>query len=470
MGRQRVGNTNIPLSGFPVTNFLARQLIPLLVTNQFGPAKVNCPAGSPLAFDWRKTMMITDLAVVADPTRTHEPCPWPAGGGPGLGKWTFGRLMTDMANEPVTGIKPGAFAREWLRSWENDQVINSFLVPKVTPIKTKLVNAWVAQSLANGFPAGELDLRIAPFRLCAIVNRLDLRPNPGFSYGGTGAACNAGEARFVFCAVSPDANCTDLRFLVIFEYGIPKCGCSSLKNWAAQWAALNTLTSATVPTYNAALEAITDQFAGPNTDPSKLPNKSALNQIRSNEILGNEWVLREWTITPPGGIAPGHLQETTVKNTPDASFDNTATINAFLAPAVVPSVPLSFAGNPFLGGSAPMGPPIPVWDGAPTMAFNPKRHTFALNTCNGCHSLETQAAFTHVDCRPAPTTFQTSGLSDFLTGNNMPKTDPLNPAFTYTFADLDRRVIDMDELINCPCSPFGLIFNQLKAGLAVFRH
>ncbi|HEY6565425.1 MAG TPA: hypothetical protein VIY86_13065, partial [Pirellulaceae bacterium] len=134
--RRRVGDPNIPLSKFPTTNFNAGQIIPLLTTNRFGPVKLNCPAGNPLAYDWRKTMIITDLPVVADPTRTHEPCPWPAGSGPGLGKWTFGRLMTDMANFPVTGIKPGVFAREWLRSWEFDQVINSFLVPKVNPIKT----------------------------------------------------------------------------------------------------------------------------------------------------------------------------------------------------------------------------------------------------------------------------------------------------------------------------------------------
>jgi hypothetical protein len=422
VNRQRVG-TNIALTGFPTTNFNSGEVITLLATNRFGILKANCPAGSPLAFDWRKTEMIIDLPVVADPTRTWEPCPWPTGSGLKLGKWTFGRLMSDMANFPATGIKPGVFVREWLRTWEVNQTINSFNVPAVTAIKTKLVNDWEAQSLANGFSAGELDLSIAPFRLCAIVNRVDLRPNTTFGYGGTSSSpCNGGEARFVFCAL--DRNCADIRLLVILEYRVPKCSCSDIQAWAAQWAALNATTPQSA--YNAALEKITDEFAGPNADPASLPNKSAINQIRSNEILGNEWVMREWKISPLDGF----LQEVTVKNTPDSSFQTTVAINQFLAlPSAPQPVPKLFNGSPFLAGSAPVGPPGFVWNGSPTLALNPKRHEFGLNTCNGCHRPETKTLnpsgvipfdFTHVDCRPDPSTFQVAALSDFLTGLNMP--------------------------------------------------
>ena len=69
---------------------------------------------------------------------------------------------------------------------QNGWTVNRDLVP-ARPNINALLNGWL-----QGDP-GELNLDVSPFRLLAIVNRLDLREAVG--YGGPGTA---GELRFVF--------------------------------------------------------------------------------------------------------------------------------------------------------------------------------------------------------------------------------------------------------------------------------
>ena len=94
-----------------------------------------------------------------------------------------------------------------------------------TRYETALINRW---QTASGGPTATLDLNQAPFRLLAIVNRIDLREN--LTYG----AGSAGEGRLVFGAVDP-TTCAPLKFTVIFEYGIHRTGCIALKAWANNW-------------------------------------------------------------------------------------------------------------------------------------------------------------------------------------------------------------------------------------------
>lgn len=460
---RRVIGTNIPLAGFPLTNFIAGNPIQLLNTNAFGPVKVNCPAGSPLAYDWHKTLMITHLSVVQDATRTWDPCD-PANGKK-MGVWTFGYLMSNICNQAATSIHPGDFARDFMRTWEFNQTVNSDVVSARPDIKTRVVNDWLAKSAANGFPAGRLDLSIAPFRLCAIVNRVDLRSNTGFTYGGGSSVsnpcepiCRGGEGRFVFCAVDVANNCLSLQNLIIFEFCVPGDTCSQQKAWGAKWAALDALPfGAPAGPYNTALAAITTQFTAMNAVPSRPPNKSGINQIRSNEIgSGQPWELREWRLSVSGSDA-GFLRQATVVNTPDASLNGTVVIGRTPVTKINPA-PAPF--NPYLGGTAPE--PI-VWNdgGAPSLNM----HKFALNTCNGCHTAETGTSFTHVGCRDF-NSFLEAPLSGFLTGI-IGLADPRGlasgppPLPPYSFADMDRRVIDLDELVNCPCNPFHLVSRPL---------
>ncbi len=415
--------------------------------------------GSPNLVLADHSLLVTNVRVVEDPQRTFDPC---SGSGTPLGKWTFGYLMEQMANTPLTGIPAPEFTRRWIRHWEVDQTINFDLVPeRQAAIRSLIIDPWVA---ASGGPDQPLDLAIAPFRLCAIVNRIDLGGGPvGYSGG------DAGELRFVYCAVNAEGrpidlpgddrpygqggtgeSCPPLPFLVIFEYGVPISGCEAIKNWAHQWLALQGFTLGS-PAYNAALEAITEQVVVANAAPSK-PNGSALNQLRSNEILIRPWDLREWVIFDEDSDAH-HLREVTTKQTPD--FDYLTTNPALVAsyvntnePAILAGshvVPLTFSGLPFLSGHAPIDPDASFHWNPGGIANNNARHEFSLATCNACHGGETATDFTHISERPAGAP---STLSGFLTGIIV--SDPVDGT-PRAFDDLTRRAAILDARAHMPC-------------------
>ena len=91
------------------------------------PRQLDVFRGVPDTVDPARELIVRDLAVVDDPARTYEPC---TGAGTPMGAWTFGRLMTEMANEPVTGIHPSDFAEAWMQQWMSDRTINGFNVPR----------------------------------------------------------------------------------------------------------------------------------------------------------------------------------------------------------------------------------------------------------------------------------------------------------------------------------------------------
>ena len=391
------------------------------------------PMGIAEAIDPEKSLVIRDTRVVEDQNRTFNPC---TGRGTQMGVWTFGHLMQQMANRSATKIKPQKFVKQWLKQWEKDQVVNGLVVPRRTRIRSLIIDPWLQ---ASGGTGKQLDLAKAPFRLLAIVNRVDLRDNS--------ASGNAGEARFVFGALGP--GCQPLEFTVIFEFGIQRSDCQAVKDWARQWLDLGSLELGS-PGYNAALEEITEQFVRAGADQSK-PNGSALNQLRTNEIsLSNQWELREFKLS-----AEGALKQVTVKMTPDLNFNRTAVLTSFinanqadiLADRHV--VPDQFpAGSSFLAGSALM-PGRVFWDNPTTglfIASREARHKFSLQTCNGCHQGETDTDFTHI--KPAPFGFP-AGLSGFMTGIIVG--DPSDHLPVREFNELQRRAVDLDQLVNSPC-------------------
>jgi hypothetical protein len=383
--------------------------------------------------------------VVENPARTFNPC---TGAGTPMGAWTFGKLMEDMANTPATGIPAPSFVRRWLNEWEVPQTVNGQITPARINIQNEIIDPWQAVSGGPGMP---LDLSLAPFRLLAIVNRVDLRQNA--VYGGG----SAGEGRFVFGAVDLHNNCAPLQFTVIFEYGVPKKGCFAVRDWGKQWLNLQSLVLGS-PAYNAALQAITDQFAAAGANPMKLPNMSALNQLRTNEIaLAAPWELREFQLNRPGPAA-GLLDQVTVKQTPRLGFNHTDVlanyVNTNAADILlshhtvpdefpVPGVPFLAADGPTPGGLFWDGPAVPP---GPDIVPADARHMFSLNTCNGCHAGETATAFTHI--HPAPFGVP-AGLSGFMTGINV--ADPADGAPVRHFDDLARRAKDLDALVNSSC-------------------
>lgn len=413
----------------------------------------------PSAVDPRRELMITDLSVVNDPTRTFDIC---NNTGNPNGAWTFKTLMTNMANQAFTGIDPAVFTENWLQSWNVNHTINTFPVPARTNIGAVVLNSWPRIG-------GKLDLNRAPFRLLAIVNRVDLRGNQ--TYGG-GAA---GEGRLVFGVVNRNSagGCSTTRFTVIFEYGVPISGCTNVKNYAQQWVNLGNIALGSAA-FNPALQAITDQFTSADAAPTR-PNRSALNQLRTNEnALNPLWELREFVL-PGRGPVVTMLNIVSTKQTPHNTRNNTGLLANYIntnSAAILNgtyTVPTSWAGQPFLTGSnfnfsfANSA----VWN-APGVG-NQERHEFSLGTCNACHGGETRdnavgstdRQFVHIDVRMPGSASQ---LSKFLVGNGtlavpttFSKPDPINTFPSRPFGDLLRRQQDLANLMNSSCLSTGLL-------------
>ncbi|MBN1204910.1 MAG: hypothetical protein JXB05_08295 [Myxococcaceae bacterium] len=466
--------------------------------NRFIPQPLSlCPA-TPVSTmqGWGESLFITSPAVVLDPARTWDPC---TGAGTQGGVWTFAHLMRQMAM--TSGHTPETFVLKWLEDWLNPQTINGDVVPARLLMFNQVIQPW---AIASGHTAtlstdatghrfvtlsGPLNLNIAPFRLTAIVNRIDLGDTvTGASgYGGatTSRPVDAGELRFIFNIVQPNpwgagtqATCGIKQATAIFEYGVPITGCSNVVQWARDWTQLNTFGG-----FNAAylthLQTLTESVVLHGKAPTK-GNKNALNQLRTNELpLGGVWELREFTLTdenPAAGTdmpSDGLLRRHTVAQTPNDTafpFVGNATNNAFvLGPvkATVPAavgplpancssahtVPYSFGGGAYRGGNSLVPNPFTHWEAFGANAADPRdvcaRHQFSLNTCSGCHGGDTLTLFTHVT-----TGFIPVSMSSFLTGGGPGLTFGVGDTQfgappTWRFADLERRWKRLHELAFC---------------------
>ena len=400
------------------------------------------PWGDPAAISQSRSLLVRHLNVVEDPTRTRAGC-----GQASMGVWSFGHLMEQMANTPVTGVTAAQFTRQWLDTWMSSQVVNGWTVASRNLMQSELLDGWIA---ASGGPGQPLDLSIAPFKLLAIVNRLDLRSQG--AYGGAGG----GELRFVFLFVR-DSDCSSPHtFQVIFEFGVPVSGCLGHKAWAQKWKSLDTLALGT-PAYNAALEAITQPVVLAGAGVGKA-NGSALNQLRVNENLlddtggGLDWQFRQFAIDPVSHL----LTTSTLAQTPGRSINMATQLAPYVnahEDAILEDdylVPLSYpAGLKFRAGGL-VYDSVMRWQ-APAIANPEARHRFALNTCNGCHTKETGTEFRHIG-RPGFGTI--APLSGFLTGISAP--DPGTP--DHYFNDLERRALDLETLLGTSCfaSPMDL--------------
>jgi hypothetical protein len=451
---------------------------------------------------WGQALFVRDPAVVLDPARTWDPC---TGAGTKGGVWTFAHLMREMANG--SGKTPEAFVTDWLSLWLNNYAVNGDTVLARPAMFAQVIQPWATASgvtatlVTDAFGhrtvnlTGPLDLDIAPFRLLAIVNRIDLGATAsgpsGYSGTITSLPTTPGELRFIFDVVQPDpwgagseATCGRKHFTTIFEYGVPGEGCDRVVSWAQQWTALQAFPGFTAG-YLAQLETMTESVVLHGAAPSK-GNQNAINQVRTNEIaLTPPWELREFTLTdekPAMGTdtpSNGGLRKHSVAQTPnDGAFSaagGDATINNFVnnvvtAGVTLPvsnpgqcaasyTVPYVFGGMQFRGGNSLIGPGH--WNANSITAASPAanicaRHQFSLNTCGGCHhddsgtnGLGGSTNFTHID----PVSSPPVTLSKFLTGGGPGLVFNVNDtqlgAPTWQFADLERRFQRLFELSHC---------------------
>lgn len=379
-------------------------------------AEEICTFSAPQDISIEKELVITDLSVVND-ARTSG----------ARGAWSFGGLMTALAPGDASGL-----VKHWLGTFGRRHEVNGFPLPPRPAIRSRLIEPWMKRDGATSFDGWRPDLANAPFRLLAIVYRPDLG-----IVDRDGAIRSAGEARFVFTALDlsrardPD-DAAPLPFTIILEYGLSAHDRDGVRAWAERWHGLGRLGFGA--DYNAALQAITDRFAGGNGRPSG----GSLNQLRTNEGLALPWQLREFHFD----AAAGRFVNAPLKDTPHRRFVLDADeLSKFISKRPDDDLPASF-----LGGSADIPSKTFRWPQL-SIANNVLRHNFALRTCNGCHSAETgtkaddhpaesprHRGFRHISGRLR---HEAARLSEFMTGDPALVMDPTGKL--HTFCDLKIR-------------------------------
>lgn len=388
----------------------------------------NCPTCQPdHPVSIEKELMITNLAVVDGPEAT-------------TGVFSVGHLIKNMAS---TEAQAKDLMLSFLNSFQNNNLeVNGFTIPARPDIVSKVINPWKARDGQSGVSdaAWNMDFDNAPFRLLAIVNRLDL---------------GSKEGRFVYGIF--DENGTQFPFTVIFEYSLPN-GVADEVKWAKEWHHLGGLDNFG-PTYIDRLKKLTNRFTNRNMIPTNV-NGSAIRQVRTNENELNQlWELREFTLSSTTGL----FQEVTRKRTPDDTFldptkqaalvkyieDNISDLRD-QTHELPDSIDLNGTKVPFVAGNTttpfnfewtavrPNGSPISQ------AVFDTALHRLSLNTCNGCHGRSSLVIgdgtfpFTQIDNRNVG---QTAVLSGFLNDPN------LLDKFNQPFDELGKRKAILGFLI-----------------------
>jgi hypothetical protein len=448
-------------------------------TEVVNSADGSCPASLEAQMpdvQYDKELLITNTAVVDDPCRTVFDNP--LCNAPTFltinGKWGFWYLMSEMAGTNNVS----RFVLKWLETFEaNNVIVNGQILEARTKIRNLVIDPWRQKSgcttgLKYDDPGGacKLNPTLAPFRLLAIVNRVDLRTGGAGNVGQHGHVStggDAGEGRFVFgftnvpTDVNSVASAAPLsEATIIFEYKIPTAH-RAAKQWALDWRDLGTSTSFDA-SYKSKLQTITDRFVKSGVIPGN-PNKgNAINRVRSNEKtfdphpLNSQkvWSMREFELNCLPGTSCGtnkkFILNTTTAQTPPHDIINdptnarneTSDLDDFLTNNQADIltgkhvVPASINNILFLAGDSrsPSLPKIIQWNRTDPNAYLDgevctARRLYAFSTCNGCHYLETDnTGNLHIKNR---STGNASVLSDFMTSTLPVTNDPCESSVTY---------------------------------------
>ena len=281
-----------------------------------------------------KELLITDPLVVDSKMATYP------------GAWSFGYLLEQACSHEQAPSKVAV----WLESWaagamrEDNKVIS---IGERAGLRDAIIKPWQKRDGYRedaGVPWSP-NFSHAPFRLLAIVNRMDLAlpaPEPvieprraagcfigggprggGYMGGPTIASREHGEARLIFCLVDEKGLPVEKGLTLIFEYGLD--GASRL-DWALAWHSLgkhSNFDQGYLDELEKVTRCFTDRgFGSPDTsvvkDPEKNEAKSAVDQlaelrvkdriqllrVRSNDGIGGalrefrEFVFDEKGLTP----------------------------------------------------------------------------------------------------------------------------------------------------------------------------
>lgn len=412
----------------------------------------------PNDIDPATTLMITNPEVIEDPSRTFNICRTGSAQGTAGGVWTFSYLMKKLSIG--SGLTPEQYTLDWLSTWATNQTLSNGNVANSRATISSIKSEWLAESLRGGSSTYNLDY--FPATLMAIVNRPDaglgIRGGSG-GYGSSRGEMKKGETRLVFALLSrsssnysrvskrppigsnDDGDCQTIPFTVIFEYNNPVSSCEAIKSWQTRWQNLQ-FTSI----YNQELAELTNEVVN---------NGSLLAHLRTNEIaLATPWELREFVRSNLGQLRLDPLDATPIDNSNNTTLIPNCLASNPSCEAATSSAPIAW-NSPSFGGNA----------------FT--RFSFALNTCNGCHTTETGTGFTHIGWSsnlafPSSHEFD---LSRFITGKNNVETlnfpslysssDRFNPFAPpiidpvtnqeVSFNDLARRQVAMANVLDAIC-------------------
>jgi hypothetical protein len=349
--------------------------------------------------------------------------------------------------------EPLEFTRSWLLAWENTSEVGPELAP-VTPrprVRRVLVDGWLAASksaslttpkaasssdgdgtgyAASDTPSSEPSVpsdddaaseptetgvyadptpgeapsepvpseplpswAYSPFRLIAIVNRVDLAGEP--------CQGNAGELRYVYTAVDPaTSRALDLTLIIEVPYPTTR----SAAEWARAWRDL-----AALPSGEPYAEGLADLTREIQREGDPLRVRLRTNEVAFADPAARAWEMREFNVQIRSGAL--ELSMVPLEFTPRADAD----------PAVLSDYVLDHADEieasgvslpeALRAGAAQIDAPDFSW---PVLGVSERlRRAFSLQTCNGCHGGDTASLpFRHIG--PGSSSTAPAALSRFL--------------------------------------------------------
>jgi len=334
--------------------------------------------------DYRHSLLIMWREIVAPQLDHQHQCQID----PALPDWSFASLMGSVGGSP-DDASTAKFIRDWLALFDQRQTLPNGLYAVERP----QVAAQIAKPWADDW---NYDPAHAPFRLLAIVNRMDLRVSPLL------IGENAGEIHFVFGAidVTKGKDCAPLPMTVILEFGVRVPSPDALKQMAGDWIDLSGYDPGG-QMYRDKLARLLHRTIAPNVRPGAKPNGSAIDHIRTNEALGGQnWEMREFQLAAGTGA---DLVEANMTLTPTSSLIGTPQLALFLAsighdialqdywvPLYFPGASTALLGSVALPRGLANSPPV----------SGPHPSDFSFNTCTGCHggdATTNTGKFTHID-------------------------------------------------------------------------
>ena len=395
------------------------------------------------------------------------------------GAWSFGTLVQELAGDDAAS----ECVAGWMRSWCQSELVNDQVVTPRLHFNELVIEPWQARDgydRKSGEP-WKPNLAHAPFRLLAIVNRMDLcapdvagtfkdvatvwqnhgreadflrltallglPTTDGRGYGGfsPGPPEDFGEGRLVFGATTADGQPLPGDWTVIFEYRLPAAENRALNEWAISWHSL-AIFDVNDAQFPRALEQVTRMF----THRGKAGAGPVLAQLRTSEAaFGADREFRQFKFENGGFRLVPLTQTPTVAFSHKHGREHDALAGFLherdpLIRSGIHELPLTLptprGSVPLLAATAiiPAKEPDFHWEIGPLVSHEARR-IYSLNTCNGCHAGETGCRDgLHVHPRAAGAVAR---LSEFLRTDQQPLrvADPALPAEKVEFREMEDR-------------------------------